>query len=100
LRISAAKIAVIGYLAQNREPFERASLRLGAVPQESVFFFISIRFFSVEAFHFFAVTTEHRGIHTGVEIVFLDPDGGFFRVNEMEMKEGADHLTEMTAATF
>jgi hypothetical protein len=57
-------------------------------------------FLSIEAFHLFTVAAEERTIQAGIEIIFLNADGRFFCVNEIEMKEGTDHLTEMAATAL
>ena len=98
LGFPAAQVAMIGVLTKGRQGMEGTSFGPGCGPGEFLLLQCLIRAFSSEALHLFALTTEGRGVETGVQIILVDTDGRLLRVDDPEVKKGADHFTEVAAA--
>jgi hypothetical protein len=91
---------VKGLTAKGPDGIEGAMGDPALIPNELLPFLSLIHVFLRETSHFFALAAKDGHVHAGVEIILLDPDGGFLRIDFPAVEQGTNNFAEMaTGAT-
>ena len=69
-------------------------------PDEFFPFLSRLPFLSFETFHLLALATEKRSVEARIEIVFLNTNGLFSRMDDPYVEKRTDHLAEMATTAF
>ena len=100
LGVSPAEITMVGLIVKNHYGVKRTSFSPFFVPEEFLFFQSLLDMFSIDAFHVFTLKAKGRCVKAGAQIILPNTNGRFLYIDCAYMRERADHLTQMTAATF